>query len=128
MNTQKLALVLTVANLVLASFLFSQAQSVDASDVAAVLRARSLEIVDAQGRVRASIKVEPPTTVDSQNYPEAVVFRLRDGDAGPAVKLDASREGAGMTLAGGKIRLMAKRGENFVSVVGPDGREQVLGP
>jgi hypothetical protein len=128
MTTQRIALMLTVANLVLAALLVSQAHPVNASDVSPVLRGRSLEIVDEQGRVRASIKVEPPTTVDSQNYPEAVVFRLRDGDSGPAVKLDASREGAGMSLAGGKVRLMAKRGENFVSVAGVDGREQVLKP
>ena len=129
MNTQRLALALTVANLVLAACLFSQVNSVKASDVAPVLRGRSLEIVDEQGRVRASIKVEPPTTVDSQNYPEAVVFRLRDGDnSAPGVKLDTSREGAGMTLAGGRVRLQAKRGENFVSVRGDDGREQVMRP
>jgi hypothetical protein len=128
MATQKVALALTIANLALAAFLVSQAQPANASDVAPLLRGRSLEIVDAQGRVRASIKVEPPTTVDSQNYPESVVFRLRDGDAGPAVKLDASRDGAGMILAGGKVRLMAKRGENFVSVEGADGRQQVLKP
>ena len=129
MNTQRVALALTIANLALAGFLVSQANSVSASDVVPVLRGRSLEIVDAEGRVRASIKVEPPTTVDSQKYPEAVVFRLRDSDdAAPGVKLDTSREGAGMTFAGGKVRLMAKRGENFVSVTGADGREQVLKP
>jgi hypothetical protein len=33
-----------------------------------------------------------------------------------------------MTLAGGKVRLMAKRGENFVSVEDADGRRQVLKP
>lgn len=129
MNTQKVALALTIANLVLAAFLFSQAKPANASDVAPVLRGRSLEIVDAQGRVRASIKVEPPTTVDSQNYPEAVVFRLRDSDdSAPGVKLDTSRDGAGMTFVGGKVRLMAKRGENFVSVESADGRKQVLKP
>jgi len=129
MTTQRIALMLTMANLVLAALLVSQAFPVNAADIAPVLRGRSLEIVDEQGRVRASIKVEPPTTVDSQNYPEAVVFRLRDGDdSAPAVKLDTSREGAGMTFAGGKVRLMAKRGENFVSVRGDDGREQVLKP
>jgi hypothetical protein len=129
MNTQRLALALTAANLVLATFLVSQALPVNAADVAPVLRARSLEIVDGQGRVRASIKIEPPTTVNAQTYPEAVVFRLRDGDdSAPAVKLDTSREGAGMIFAGGKLRLMAKRGENFVSVRGDDGREQVLKP
>lgn len=129
MTTQRVALGLTIANLALAGFLVSQTNSVNASDVAPVLRGRSLEIVDDRGRVRASIKVEPPTTVDSQNYPEAVVFRLRDGDdSAPGVKLDTSREGAGMTLAGGKIRLMAKRGENTVSVKNADGRERVLKP
>jgi hypothetical protein len=129
MNTQRVALALTIANLALGGFLVSQTNSVSASDVAPVLRGRSLEIVDAQGRVRASIKVEPPTTVNAQKYPEAVVFRLRDSDdAAPGVKLDTSREGAGMTFAGGKVRLMAKRGENFVSVTGADGREQVLKP
>ncbi len=129
MTIQRIALMLTLANLVLAALLVSHAHPVNASDVAPVLRGRSLEIVDEQGRVRASIKVEPPTTVDSQNYPEAVVFRLRDRDDGaPGVKLDTSREGAGMTLAGGKVRLMAKRGEHFVSVAGSDGREQVLKP
>ena len=128
MNIQKLALALTMANLVMAAFFVSQALPVSASDVAPVLRGRSLEIVDGQGRIRASIKVEPSTTVDSQHYPESVVFRLRDGDSGPAVKLDASSDGAGMVLAGGKVRLMAKRGENFVSVTGADGREQVIKP
>ena len=129
MNTQRLSAVLTIANLLFLGILVSQSRKVNASDVAPVLRARSLEIVDAQGRVRASIKVEPPTIVDSQEYPEAVVFRLRDSDdAAPGVKLDTSREGAGMILAGGRIRLMAKRGENVVSVKSEDGREQVLKP
>lgn len=130
MNPQRIALALTVANLVLAAFLVSQANAVNASPgVAPVLRGKSLEIVDEQGRVRASIKVEPPTVVDSQHYPEAVVFRLRDSDdAAPGVKLDTSRDGAGMTFAGGRIRLMAKRGENVVSVRSADGREQMLKP
>src|SRR5688500_11172290 len=129
MNPQRIALALTVANLMLAAFLVSQANSLNASSVAPVLRGRSLEIVDAKGRVRASIKVEPPTVVDSPSYPEAVVFRLRDSDdSAPGVKLDTSRDGVGMTLAGGKVRLMAKRGENFVSVEDADGRRQVLKP
>jgi len=108
MRTQRRAVVLAAVNLVLLVMLLGQYRPVAASDIAPVLRGRSLEIVDAQGRVRASIKIEPSTTVDSQNYPEAVVFRLRDGeDAAPGVKLDTSREGAGMSLAGGKVRLMA---------------------
>ena len=129
MIPQKIAIGLTVTNVVLAAFLISQTNAAKASDASPVLRGRALEIVDEQGRVRASIKIEPPTTVDAQHYPEAVVFRLRDSnDSAPGVKLDTSREGAGMTLAGGRVRLMAKRGDNSVSVKGEDGREQVLKP
>ena len=129
MNMQKIAVGLTVANVVLAAVLVSQMNAVNASDAAPVLRGRALEIVDDRGRVRASIKIEPPTSVDSQHYPEAVVFRLRDSDdSAPGVKLDTSRDGAGMVLAGGKVRLMAKRGESSVSVKGDNGREQVLKP
>lgn len=129
MNTPKILTGLTVANFLLAAILVSQMHTANASDVAPVLRGRSLEIVDAQGRVRASIKIEPPTVVDSQHYPEAVVFRLRDSDdSAPGVKLDTSREGAGMVLAGGRVRLMAKRGETSVRVKSEDGREQVLEP
>ena len=60
MTTQKLLVGLTLANLGLLLFLLAHAGKSAAADVApAVLRGRALEIVDDQGRVRASIKLHP---------------------------------------------------------------------
>jgi len=72
---------------------------------APVLRGSSLEIVDDQGRVRASIKIHqadpnykwPDGKV---GYPETVMFRLIDPKGRPEVKLGASVEGAGLGLIG----------------------------
>ena len=54
-----------------------------------VLRARTIELVDARGQVRAQMKVERNGEV---------VFRLRDQDGGVRVKLGASRTGSGLLL------------------------------
>jgi hypothetical protein len=126
-------LLLTVVNLVLFVFQIAQLRMVSAQDVTPVLRGRALEIVDAEGRVRASVGVHPPTTVDSQLYPETVVFRLTDPKTGNVVKLDASSEGAGLGLSDGseqgRVRLMAKsRTGNFVQVTNRNGREQLIKP
>ncbi|MCA1696315.1 MAG: hypothetical protein LC749_17235, partial [Actinobacteria bacterium] len=55
MKIQRVLIALTVVNLALLVFVLVQIKS------APVLRGRSLEIVDDQGRVRASIKVQPAT-------------------------------------------------------------------
>src|SRR5260370_39264621 len=59
MKTQRLAIGLTVINLVLLMFLVAQIRRAGAQDVAPVLRGRALEIVDDRGKVRASINVFP---------------------------------------------------------------------
>lgn len=98
-----------------------------------VLRGRALEIVDDQGRTRASISVHGATTVDGQRYPEAVVFRLIDPQGRPNVKMETSAEGAGLGLSWadqeGGINLMVKtRRGVFVEVSGADGRKQTIVP
>src|SRR5207302_10410860 len=60
MKSQRLAIGLTVINLLLLIFLLAQIRRTRASEVAPVLRGRGLEIVDAQGRVRAAILVHGP--------------------------------------------------------------------
>jgi hypothetical protein len=55
MKLQRLLLAMTIVNAVLLAFLLSQTQTASAQDIAAVLRGRSLEIVDDAGTVRASI-------------------------------------------------------------------------
>ena len=54
-----------------------------------VLRARTIELVDGRGQVRAQLKVERGGEV---------VFRLRDQDGAVRVKLGASRTGSGLLL------------------------------
>src|SRR5437868_8845891 len=89
MKIHRLFIVLTIANLGLLIFLLSEIRRVDAvapasnptSSVAPVLRGSALEIVDDQGRVRASIKLHPADPnfkmPDGKvGYPETVMFRL----------------------------------------------------
>src|SRR5689334_16488971 len=67
-----------------------------------VLRGHSLEIVDNDGRVHASIKVHGEETVNGQRYPAAVVLVMGDPRGAPGVKLSASADGAGLGLSSGQ--------------------------
>ena len=115
MRIQRLLIAATVINLGLSIFLIAQIRRVDANagepravdpgGPAPVLRGSSLEIVDDQGRVRASIKIHP----SDSNYkwpsgkvgiPETVMLRLIDPKGRPEVKLGASEEGGGLGLIG----------------------------
>jgi hypothetical protein len=99
-RSQRLTITLTVINLVVLMFNLTQtSRTAAAQDVPQVLRAHALEIVDAQGRVRASITVYPRTTVNSKEYPETVLLRLTDPKSGPVVELSASEEGSALGLS-----------------------------
>lgn len=137
MKTQRFAIALTIINLALTVFLLAQLRRVTAEEMATtqqaapVLRGRALEIVDAQGRVRASITVEPPVTVDSKSYPETVLLRLSDPRNGPVVKLTAAENGSALGMsddAEGGIHLSAQSAASFVKVTDKRGREQLLKP
>lgn len=113
MKIQRFLIALTVVNLGLAVFLLTQIRRVDAGSVEArgadsvapVLRGRQLEIVDDQGRVRASIKIHPgdpnfKMPNGKTGYPETVMFRLIDPNGRPEVKLGASVQGGGLGIVG----------------------------
>ena len=87
MTMQRLLAALTLANLGLLVLLLGQARLPDAHGADSVLRGRALEIVDDQGRVRASVKVQPAGTANGQPYPETVILRLIDPNGRPSVKL-----------------------------------------
>ena len=72
MKTQRFAIALTLINLALLTFLVAKNRKAEAQNVTPMLRSRGLEIVDRQGRVRASITVEPPVTLDSGTSPEFI--------------------------------------------------------
>ena len=136
MKTQRLAFALTVINFVLLlGIAFSQARPALASqDVVPMLRGRGLEIVDAQGRVRASISVLPPSRVDAKDYPETVLLRLVNSRGGPIVKIGAAEDGAGMSLMDGSrafsgVQMLAiDTGTIFVKVCSAKGVEQIIKP
>ena len=77
MRTQRLLVVLTLVNLLVLIFTLTAMRPVVAQSAAPVLRGRSLEIVDDQGRVRASLTVLPAgTSAAGDHYPETVLLRL----------------------------------------------------
>ena len=130
MTTQRFGFILTTINLVFLLMLLVQNYAlVEAKENLAVLRGSALEIVDSQGRVRASISVEPAVTMNGRMYPETVLLRLTDPKNGPIVKLEASAEGSAMGLsddAEGGVQLFAKSDRNFVRVVDPAGAAYTL--
>ena len=65
MRIQRLLIGLTVINLGLLMFLLTQTRSVEAQDVAPVLRGRALEIVDGQGRVRSGLRQGSPEAAEA---------------------------------------------------------------
>lgn len=131
MKTQRLLVVLTVINLGLLVFLLAQTRvhigsqgvrvwtNIDGS----VLRGRSLEIVDDQGRTRAAINLHPADQTGS--YPETAILRLIDQNGRPSVKLSTSERG-------GALALVSDAEETYVQLSGSgltvtkDGRRQAI--
>jgi hypothetical protein len=130
MKTQRLAIALTAINLVMLLCTLANSRPAVAESVAPVLRGRALEIVDDQGRVRASIKVHPAD--GKSGYPETVMLRLIDQNGRPEVKLGASAEGGGLGLLGASdathVLLEAEGGETSLKLANRDGRLQLVKP
>ncbi len=132
---QRLTIVLTVFNLILLALSLAQLRPAVAQGVASVVRARALEIVDDQGRVRAEIKVLPaqPTLKmpdGTTGYPETVQLRLISSEGGPHVKLVTTEDGSGLVLGGekGYTQLLSRGTDPFIKIVTKDGRERTIKP
>ena len=141
--TQRLTIFLIAINALVLLFWFlrpttaaDSALSNPKAPIPPVLRARSLELVDDQGRVRCEIKVHPADPNVKMpdgtiGYPETVLLRLIDSKGGPNVKIGASEDGAGISLANpsGYIQII-NRGTNlpFIKIVTKDGREKLIDP
>ncbi len=141
-NTHALT-ALTLVNLgILLIALSHYVLPVQASGSEQVVRARALEIVDAQGKVRASISVIPagpgrkadgsPTEFGDRVFPEAVVFRLIRPDGRPSVKIATTEQGSGIDLSGGTdptyMVLSSEGGETSLTLTNKDGHRQVIKP
>lgn len=142
MKAQRIFIALTIINLALTMFLLFQIRrvevgTVEASSALPVLRGSSLEIVDDQGRVRASIKIQqgdpkykwPDGKV---GYPDTVMFRLIDQNGRPEVKLGASTEGGGLGLIGEvdtvQALLKADGAESMLKLADKSGKQQMIKP
>src|SRR5215471_19013808 len=131
MNTQRLAVVLTVLNLVLLVFLLTQVRlyvgpqgmRLWTNSDGSVLRGRALELIDEQGRTRASISVYPANQATS--YPETVLFRLVDGNGRPSVKLSTSERGGLLALASDAENTYVQLSGRELTVT-KDGRHQAV--
>ena len=135
MKMQRLLIALTVVNPGLLIFLLlSHIGPALANSVAPVVRGRALEIVDDQGRVRASIKVQPAETFKptGKKYLETVILRLIDPNGRPEVKIVASEQGAGLSFVGDsdatQVLLGADGMDSFLKLTNKDGRQQLVKP
>jgi hypothetical protein len=135
MKLQRFLAVLTLVNLVVLIFTVEATRPAATQGVAPVLRGRSLEIVDDQGRVLASRSVLPAgTSPQGDRYPETVVLRLITERGRPSVKISTSEEGAGVSLAGPSntrdtyVILEAKGTASALRMRNEDGREQIVKP
>ena len=142
MKNQHALTALSLVNLGFLIFLLlHQIGPVEASSPASVLRGSGLEIVDATGKVRASVQIVPAgparladgsVAKDGKIYPETVLFRLIRPDGRPSVKISTSEQGSGLTLGGGVdptyIVLSADGGAPSLSLTDKDGRLQLVKP
>jgi hypothetical protein len=132
MKIQKFLIALTILNLVVLLRLLFQPSPTQAQSVAPVLRGKALEIVDDQGRVRASITLLPASTAHKEPFPETVILRLIDPKGKPFVKLAASEQGSLLGLLGDSeptyAKIEAKGGNTVVTLTNKDGHERVVKP
>lgn len=137
MKTERLLITLTAVNLGLLAYQVVQPRLAGAStaDIPAVLRGSALEIVDARGKVRASITVipeDPKVIWKGKPYPETVLLRLISPEGKPNVKLGASQRGAGLVIGGELnptyVQVLAEGGESTVKLVDKNGTERVIKP
>jgi hypothetical protein len=137
MKTQRLLVVLTFTNVALLIFLLVKPRPVGAEGIAPVLRGHAFEIVDDQGRVRASLSVLPADPGykmpdGTSGFPETVLLRLINAKGRPNVKIESTEQGAAMVLVGEADptnAFLAAKGKNAsFMLTNKDGGRQAIKP
>lgn len=129
-NTQRLAVGVTVVNLILLLIVLSQDRVAVAQDNAPVLRVQGLELVDRTGQVRVQFNIEP----DGE-----VLFRMRDAAGAVRVKLGAGDHGSGLLLIDEAtepgVQIIARRAATStrpattsINLAGADGQRRTIRP
>jgi hypothetical protein len=134
MKSQRLAVVVTVVNVVLLVVLFAQFRTAAAQAEPGMLRGRGLEIVDAQGRVRAQIILTDDAATAGKKD-GGVLLRLIGPNGRPSIKMGASVDGTGMSLAGDPdnrdwdgIQILAKGSGSMIKITNKDGKVGIVKP
>lgn len=127
---QRLAIGLTLVNLVLLALSGGQTGRITAQSVTPVLRGRVIELVDDRGQVRSRLNVE----ADGE-----VVLRLLDRNGTIRVKLGAGEGGSGLVLADEAtepaVHIIARRvgtserpATTSITLKGREGQQRVIRP
>lgn len=102
---------------------FATAQAAESGPAPEVLRARTLELVDERGQVRASLKTAP----DGE-----VVFRMMDASGNIRIKLGASGQGSGLVLIDDRtepgVHMLAQRTGTSLTLSEKGKESRVLRP
>ncbi len=136
MKTSRSLIALTATNLALLLLLVAQQlHPAFAQADPPVLRGRALEIVDGQGRVRASINVLPSgKSPNGEETHETVLLRLNTERGRPSVKIGSSEPVSGLSFAGPTgtkdtyVILQSKGTVSMLELRNEDGREQIIEP
>jgi hypothetical protein len=136
MKTPRSLVALTGINIALVFFtVVEQLRPAFAQGDVPVLRGRALEIVDAQGRIRASINVLPSSrSTSGEDQAETVLLRLITERGRPSVKIGSSEPTSGLSFAGPTgtkdtyVILQSKATVSSLKLRNEDGREQVVSP
>jgi hypothetical protein len=137
MKSQRIAIGLTVLNLLILAYALFRVNTAASAEVAPVLRAHALEIVDEHGRVRAMIRVFPADSTvkmpdGTTGYPETVLLRLIDSKGAPNVKIAATEDGSAVSLGGESnptnIQALARGTNTSLKLVNKDGQQQIIKP
>lgn len=127
---QLLLFALTLINLGILGVIVSRPPAIAVASETSdgILRGRGLEIIDDQGRVRASITLNPPVKqADGSVYPETVLLRLMTSAGRPIVKLASSEDGAGLALAAAEgdayAQILARGNDPKLVIVNGAGKE-----
>ena len=134
MKMQHIAIAMTIINLLLMVVLLTKINPAIAQkeqDQLHVLRGTGLEIMDKQGKIRASISFHDAVVQDKVTYPAGILLRLITSKGKPSVKIEASEDGGGLAFSNesqGYIQLMAKESGGFLKIKDRNGKEIVMKP
>jgi len=130
LRLQPVLIALTLLNLGILGVIIAREQAVAAPALTSdgILRGRGLQIVDDQGKVRASITINPAVKQpDGSTYLETVLLRMITSEGRPVVKISSSEDGAGMALSAAEglayVQILARGSDPKLVVVDGAGKE-----